>query len=325
MTGTHPELLTQLNTLLRLTGTEAATARARVAQATTDATRRELTENAAACDERAQAIRTTIAEIGGVPDSLGLALGRAAIAARLPLEQTVPVMEALLADLALEHQLFDRARLVKVLAHSAQEDSAVQLAERLEQAHGSTIEWLFTVLAETALGGPAALAPTAVQAAATSARNTAMFATTTYVKGVNKAVSTAADLGSRVTASTSTVVSDGVERVRELAGSARRIATAGRNATLAETEKQAGGDAPATKSSVHALRENLGAVSASELPVPDFDTLTNKDAVAALRDLTTVEDIRVLLAYEQAHKARSVVVDAAEKRVREIATELVNS
>lgn len=326
MTTPHAELVTQLNILLRMTSTEAATARARVAQATTHATRLELTENAGKCDERARAIRSIIFEAGGVPDAVGVALGWAVTAARLPFEQAVPVVEALLADLALEHQLFDRARLVKVLAHQADEQKAVKLAERLEAAHAATIDWLFTVLAETAIGGPAALAPTAVQSAVIAARNTAMFATMAYVKSLNRAVSSAAELSHRFQVSTSSAVSDRVERVREFTGSARKVAAAGRDASLAEAEKQAGMDgAPGAARSLHAVRESLGAVSAAELAIPDLDTITNKEAVAAVKDLPTADDVRVVLAYEQAHKARPAVITAAKKRVREIATDLVNS
>lgn len=45
--------------------------------------------------------------------------------------------------------------------------SSVQaLAERLEAAHTETIEWINTVLAEEATGGPAALRATPLQRAA---------------------------------------------------------------------------------------------------------------------------------------------------------------
>lgn len=176
MSTQNAELITQLNALLRLTSQEAATARTRVGQASTDATRKELTDNARECDQRADVLRQAVKDLGGVPDVVGLALGRAAAAAKLPLEQTVPMTEALLADLALEHQLFDRARLVKILAADADAPDLVALAERLEDAHGNTIQWLFTVLSETALGGPAALTPRTMQAAATSARTAATFA-----------------------------------------------------------------------------------------------------------------------------------------------------
>jgi hypothetical protein len=322
----HAEIIAQLNTLLRLTSTEAATARARVSQATTDATRKELTENARKCDQRADAIRSTITDLGGVADVVGLAVGRATTAARLPFEQTIPVIEALLADLALEHQLFDRARLVKVLASQADERKVVALAERLEEAHGATIQWLFTVLGETALGGPAALAPTSLQAAAATARHAATFASTSYVKGVNKAVNSTAGLTAKAQHSVTSTVSDGVDRARVLAASARKIVTVGRDATLAETEKQARKDrANGAARGIHKLREGLGSVAASDLPVARYDNLDATKAAAAVRGLKDTDDIRVVLAYEQAHKNRSAVITTAEKRVREIATELVNS
>src|SRR5206468_1323048 len=108
MTDQTSELIRQLNTLLRLTSHEAATARNRIPQATSDATRKELSENATNCDKRADAIRQAVRDLGGAPDIVGIALGRAAAAAKMPLEQTMPITEALLADLSLEHQLFDR-------------------------------------------------------------------------------------------------------------------------------------------------------------------------------------------------------------------------
>ncbi len=80
--------------------------------------------------------------------------------AKANLEQGQPFTEALLGDLALEHQLQDRARLLKALGSAAGRPSVVRLADRLIEAHGATVEWLTVVLAEVALGGPAALRPT---------------------------------------------------------------------------------------------------------------------------------------------------------------------
>ena len=68
----NAELITQLNALLRLTAHEAATARARVAQATTDETRKELTENARNSDRRAGALRQAVRDLGGAPDLVGV-------------------------------------------------------------------------------------------------------------------------------------------------------------------------------------------------------------------------------------------------------------
>lgn len=322
MATQNAELIVQLNTLLRLTAHEATTARARLTQATSDETRKELTQNAKNCDLRADALRQAVLDLGGAPDVVGVALGKAAATAKLPLEQTMPITEALLADLALEHQLFDRARLVKVLAHDADAPDLVALAERLENAHGSTIQWLFTVLSETALGGPAALAPTGMQAAAATARTAATFATSAAASGVNKAVASAGTLTDKVQETAQARVA----RARSLAKSARKIVRAGRDASLAETEKQAAkelGKSAATK--VHHAREGLGAVAATELPIPGFDDLTARDAAAAIGRLTSVEDIRVVLAYEGAHKDRTLVVEAGNKQSAELAKELVNS
>ena len=326
MTTQNAELITQLNTLLRLTSHEAATARARTTQAATDATRTELTANARKCDERAAAIKQAVLDLGGAPDVVGVALGRAASAAKLPLEQAMPVTEALLADLALEHQLFDRARLVKVLAHDADAPELVALAERLEDAHGETIQWLFVVLAETAIGGPAALTPTPLQTAAATARHAATFASGASVHGVNRTVATVTVMTDRAKDTTTAVVGQQVDRLRALAGSAKKIGRSGRDATLAEAEKQARTHGNKTaRNAVHEVRVDLGVGDVKDLPVAAYDTLTARDAVTSVLDLDRAEDVRTVLAYEQAHKARRAVLDAATKRIATIAEQLVNS
>ena len=322
MATQNTELIRQLNTLLTLTAQEAATARARVSQATTDATRRELTENARKCDERSALIRQAVKDLGGAPDVLGVALGKAAAAAKLPLEQSMPITEALLADLALEHQLFDRARLVKVLAADADAPDLVAIAERLENAHGNTIQWLFTVLAETAIGGPAALAPTGLQAAAGTARSAATFAAGAAATGVNRAVATAGTLSQK----TGETLTQQLERLKTLTGSARKIVGAGREASLTEAEKQAdkqfGKDAAR---SVHHLREDLGVVAASDLPITSYENKTANEIATAISRLRSANDIQVVLAYEKAHKNRSSVLDAGTRQVAKLAEQLVNS
>jgi hypothetical protein len=289
MTSQNAELITQLNTLLRLTSHEAATARVRVSQATSDATRKELLENAQNCDLRADSLRQAVRDLGGAPDVLGVALGKAAAAAKLPFEQIMPLTEALLTDLALEHQLF-------------------------------------TVLSETALNGPAALAPTPMQAAATTARNAATFARSVAATGVNKVVETATSITEKVQESTTNAVVSNVGRLMTLAGSAKQIARVGRDATLAEIEKQAAKELGKDKASaVHNVREHLGAVNADELPIKGFDALTVKDAANRIAQLPTADDVQVVLAYEKANKNREAVAEAATKRVRDLAKDLVNS
>ena len=333
MSAATLELVSQLNTLLRLTATEAATARARVSQATTDATRTELLANAAKCDERAAAIRTAITDADGVPDLLGVAAAKAFAVAKLPLEQTLPVTEALLTDLALEHQLFDRARLVKVLAHEAGSAGASALAVRLEEAHRETIQWLFSVLAETAVGGPAALAPTPTQAAAATTRSALTYAGTVASRGVNRAVVGLSGLGEQVRSTASGTIgsvaatgSAQLDRARALVGSTARVLTAGRDATLSAAEDEAEGHrADSAVRGVHDLRDALGALDVSELPVPGYPALSSKQAAAAIGELTDTGEVRTVLGYEKAHKARAAVITAAEKRVAAIATELVTS
>ncbi|HMZ15090.1 MAG TPA: ferritin-like domain-containing protein, partial [Mycobacterium sp.] len=158
-------LLAQLRALLDLTNTEIQVAETRVAQARTEAVRRELTQNAENGRERAEAVEAAIRDLGGFPDLIGPFLGRAAAAVKALTEQAQPFDEALLGDLALEGQLLDRARYVKALAVAAKKPDVQKLADRLITAHSATVDWLSTVLAEDALGGPAALRRTPLQAA----------------------------------------------------------------------------------------------------------------------------------------------------------------
>ena len=65
-------------------------------------------------------------------------------------EQAQPFGEALLGDLALEHQLLDRARYIKALAVAMGSSDVEKLADRLIEAHSATVDWLTTVLAEDA-------------------------------------------------------------------------------------------------------------------------------------------------------------------------------
>jgi bacterioferritin (cytochrome b1) len=321
MATQNAELVRQLNTLLRLTAHEATTARARISQATTDATRKELAENANNADRRADAIRQAVVDLGGAPDVVGLTAGKVAATAKLPLEQGMPILEALLEDLALEHQLFDRARLVKVLASDLDAPEIVQLAERLENAHGNTIQWLFTVLAETAIGGPAALAPTGLQAAAGTARVAATFGASAAATGLNKAVATAGNLSDRTTET----VTQSIDRIKSLTRSAAKVVGAGRDATLSEAEKEAGKQfGKGAAQSVHELREDLGVVAASDLPIKHYDNKTATEVGTALGRLRDADDIRVVLAYERAHKNRQSVIDAGTRQVESLATELVN-
>src|SRR3954465_1732071 len=168
MSGAKPvtsnaKILNQLRALVLLTQTEEQVARTRVSQARTDAVRRELNQNADHAAERTQAIPDQLRALGGVPDVVTPAIGRLAAVLKATFEQGEPLEEALLQDLQLEHQLLDRATYLKVLAEAADQPNVRAPAERLITAHSATVEWLTVVLAEEALGGPAALRATPLQ------------------------------------------------------------------------------------------------------------------------------------------------------------------
>lgn len=56
--------------------------------------------------------------------------------------------------------MLGQARQLKALAEAARRTDVRAVAERLQTAHSATVEWISTVLAEEALGGPAALRAT---------------------------------------------------------------------------------------------------------------------------------------------------------------------
>lgn len=186
-TGT---VLAQLRTVLDLTNTEIQVAETRIVQARTEAVRRELTQNAANGRARGEAIEAAIRDLGGLPDVIGPLLGRAAAAVKAMTEQAQPFGEALLGDLALEHQLLDRARYIKALAVAKGSSDLEKLADRLIVAHTATVEWLTTVLAEDALGGPAALQRTPIQAATGVAVKLVNVPMSWSARGLDRAVET---------------------------------------------------------------------------------------------------------------------------------------
>jgi len=166
MTDTTTEkLITQLRTLHQLTNTEAQIAQTRQAQARDEAVREELATNATDAQERAQLIGAALRDLGGVPDVVTPALGRATALAKTVVEQGQPIAGALFGDLALEHQLLDRARYLEALADTADHTDTRNLARRLQAAHQETIDWITSVLVEEAAGEPTKVRPTPVQKA----------------------------------------------------------------------------------------------------------------------------------------------------------------
>jgi hypothetical protein len=317
---TDNKLVNQLRALLLLTQTEEQVARTRISQARTDAVRRELTQNADNAAARSLEITEELRKLGGVPDVVTPALGRLGAVLKATFEQAAPLEEALLTDLSLEHQLLDRATYVKVLADQAEATSVRTLAEKLITAHQATVEWLTVVLAEEALGGPAALVATPVQKVAGGVARAVNAPVRFWANTVNSAVDTVKQAGEETSDRFSAVT----DRAVALTDAVKETLTAGRSASLRKAEqiakREGNKDAARTAKSA---REELGDVSADELPIKNFDQLAVADAVKAVKNLTTAHDIRVVITYEEAHKARANVVSAAQTQLASIAKEAV--
>jgi hypothetical protein len=315
-TATESTLLAQLRTILDLTHTEIQVAETRVAQARTEAVRTELTQNADNGRLRAEGIEKAIRDLGGFPDTVGPFLGRAAAAVKALTEQAQPFDEALLGDLALEDQLLDRSRYVKALAVAAKRTEVQQLADRLITAHSATVNWLTTVLAEDALGGPAALQRTPLQAAAGTAVKLATLPGQWSAQSVERAAELVRSAGP--------AVDDLVRRAQHAGDVALKAIGASRDAALQSAEAVVRDEGAAkTADALHKARAASGALDADELPIPDYDELNLTEAVAAVKELEAPADIRTVIAYEEAHKSRQRLVSAAQTRVAEIAQEVV--
>ena len=70
-------------------------------------------------------------------------------------------------------------------------------------------------------------------------------------------------------------------------------------------------------------REDLGALSSDELPIEGYDQLSVNQAVKAAKGLSEPRDIRVVIAYEEAHKNRSGVVSALQTQLASLAKKAV--
>ena len=256
------------------------------------------------------------AKLGGFPDVIGPLLGRAAAAVKALTEQAQPFGEALLGDLALEHQLLDRARYIKALAVAVGSSDVEKLADRLIEAHSATVDWLTTVLAEDALGGPAALQRTPLQAATGVAVKMVNVPMSWSARGLDRAVDTVR--------AAPPALGELLSRGAHAGDVAAKALTASRDAALATAERvtrREGADQAAD--ALHSMRSAAGVLEADELPITDYDALNVSEAVAEIKELTTPADVRAILAYEEAHKNRQGVVSAAQTRVAAIAQEVV--
>jgi hypothetical protein len=298
---TTQKLITELRTLQHLTNTEAQVAQTRQAQARDEAVRAELTTNAANAHERAQLIAAALRDLGGVPDVVTPALGRATALAKTVVEQGQPIAGALFGDLALEHQLLDRARYLEALADTADHAATRNLARRLQAAHQETIEWITSVLVEEASGAPTKVRPTPVQKAArrlTSVINYPTRRTAEWINGTAEAVARTRS------------------RVGTVAAAAVDTLTAGRDAALLQAEQIATRKgARSTETALHRTRVLAGGLIEDELPVDNYDDLTVGEVASAVQQLTDAAALTALLRYEQNHKDRAGAVTAIENRL----------
>jgi hypothetical protein len=314
------KLINQLRALALLTQTEEQIARTRISQARTEAVRRELTQNADHAGERSLLITEQLRTLGGVPDFVTPALGRAGAALKATFEQAAPLEEALLGDLQLEHQLLDRATYVKVLADKAGETKVRQLAEKLIDAHKATVEWLTVVLAEEAMGGPAALVATPVQKVAGAAARAVNAPVRFFANTVNNAVDTVQQAGEETTERFGAIAN----RASALTDAVRETFVAGRGASLRRAEQVAKRDGNKDAAKVaRSAREELGDISADELPIKNYDQLAVADAIKAVKGLKTAHDLNVVIRYEETHKDRANVASAAQTQLAELAKEKV--
>jgi len=316
----NAKIVNQLRALVLLTQTEEQIARTRISQARTDAVRRELTQNADHAAERTLEITEQLRALGGVPDVVTPAIGRLSAVLKATFEQVTSIEEALLQDLQLEHQLLDRATYVKVLAEKAELPKVRNLAEKLITAHKATVEWLTVVLAEEALGGPAALVPTPLQRVAGGAARAANAPFQFVANRVNEALDTAQQRRDAA----SDRLQDVAGKASQFTGAVRETLEVGRAATLRRAERIARreGNRDAADTARHA-REELGDVTADELPIKGYDSLSAPDAVKAVKQLKTPHDINVVIRYEETHKNRSNVASAAQTQLASLAKEAV--
>jgi hypothetical protein len=141
-----------------------------------------------------------------------------------------------------------------------------------------------------------------------------------WANTVNNAVDTVRHAGEETSDRFSAVT----DRAAALGDAVRETLTAGRSATLRRAEQVADreGNRSAAKAA-RSAREELGDVSSDELPIKNYDGLSVTDAVKAAKRLEEPRDIRVVIAYEEAHKNRSGVVSALQTQLASLAKEAV--
>jgi hypothetical protein len=307
---TTNKLIGQLRVLHQLTNSEIQIAQTRLVQARDEAVRQELTQNAANAQERAKLIAATLRDLGGVPDVVTPALGRATALAKAMVEQGQPLSGALFGDLALEHQLLDRAIYLEGLADAAGHGDARQLAQRLQAAHQETIEWITKVLAEEAAGKPTAVRATPVQKVVGRVTRAVNYPNRWAVARINEA----ADAVSRTRSRIATIGEAALDSIN-----------AGRDAGVREAEEIATRKgARTTADTLHRTRVLTGGLDEGELPVNDYDDLTVGEIGSEVQQVTDRAALAALLRYERKNKDRVGATSAIENQLAALKAEASN-
>ncbi len=178
------------------------------------------------------------------------------------------------------------------------------------------MDWLTTVLAEDALGGPAALRRTPFQMAAGTAVKLVNLPVAWSARGLDRTVD--------VLRSAGPAFNDLVKRGGNASEIVAKAFSASQNAALRAAERVTRSEgADRAADALHSGRAAVGVLDEKELPIRNYDDLNISDAVAAIKELTAPNDVRVIIAYEEAHKNRQRIVSAAQTRVAAIAQEVV--
>ena len=199
---------------------------------------------------------------------------------------------------------------------AARRSDVENLATRLITAHSATVEWITTVLAEDALGGPAALRRTPMQIAAGVALRLANWPVISSVRGVDRAL--------EALRGTRPAVNELISRGAHAGEVAVKAVSASRDAALETAERVTREQgAEGTADALHSMRSSAGLLEPEELPIAGYDDLNVNEAAAAVKELDDPADIRAIIAYEEGHKNRQRIVSAAQTRVAAIAQEIV--
>ncbi len=130
-------------------------------------------------------------------------------------------------------------------------------------------------------------------------------------------------LRSRV-GSTSDTVSDGIDTVSDGVQDAREAVTS----AVHETQERAAAStarntARGTARTLRDARRTANTPDDSELPVKGYGSYTKPRAMAAVKKLSSVEELRTVIAYEEGTKNRADVVSAAQAQIAHLAREVV--